>query len=157
MRLTAELRKTMPDLRLLQVGGSWQASHLELIRSLELEGAVSQVRGISRAELAGHYRRASAVLMPSRAEGFGMVYLEAMRLGRPCITGHDGGAEVVGPVAGLQVDPADTPQLTAALLSLLSLNDQWQVRSAAARTRYETMFTAQHFGARLNQALQRIS
>jgi glycosyltransferase involved in cell wall biosynthesis len=81
LRLTAELRLLLPDLKLLQVGGKWQPEHLELIGQLGLESAVEQVRNIPRAELASHYRRASVVLMPSRAEGFGIPVAEALACG----------------------------------------------------------------------------
>ena len=42
------------------------------------------------------YRKAFAYVMPSRQEGFGLVYLEAMNYARPCLACHDdGGADVV--------------------------------------------------------------
>jgi glycosyltransferase involved in cell wall biosynthesis len=96
---------------------------------------------------------ARCLVLPSRAEGFGLVYLEAMRLGRPCITGYDGGAEVAAPGAGIQVDARDPAALAGALVALLTCDDQWHARSVAARVRYEANFTAQHFRERLNQAL----
>lgn len=81
LRLTAELVKLIPGLKLLQVGGTWESSHLELIRNLGIEGSVQQVRDIPRSELAALYRRASVVLVPSRAEGFGLPVAEALACG----------------------------------------------------------------------------
>ena len=93
--------------------------------------------------------------MPSRGEGFGLVYLEAMRLGRPClVSDRDGGREVVNPPeAGLAIDPDDPHQLAAATARLLRAGSEWDKWSEQARHRYESQFTAQHFRERLNAAL----
>lgn len=99
--------------------------------------------------------RCHALVMPSRGEGFGLVYLEAMRLGRPCLVSTcDAGREVVNPPeAGLAADSADPDALAAALVDLLSSGPVWDAWSAAARRRYEAHFTAAHFQHRLGQAL----
>ena len=93
--------------------------------------------------------------MPSRGEGFGLVYLEAMRMGRPCLVGdRDGGREVVNPPeAGLAVDPDEPLQLAAAVTRLLTAGPDWDRWSLQARRRYENRFTALHFRQRLNEAL----
>lgn len=93
--------------------------------------------------------------MPSRGEGFGLVYLEAMRMGRPClVSDRDGGREVVNPPeAGLAVDPDARPHLAEATVRLLTSGSEWDCWSQAARRRYEGGFTAQHFRRRLNEAL----
>lgn len=94
-------------------------------------------------------------VMPSRGEGFGLVYLEAMRLGRPCLVSTlDAGREVVNPPeAGLAVDPNDTVELAAALCRLLSDGREWGTWSHQARQRYESNYTARHFQDRLVAAL----
>jgi len=93
--------------------------------------------------------------MPSRGEGFGLVYLEAMRLGRPCLVStSDAGRETINPPeAGLAVNP-DKPQAVArAICRLLTPGDEWQRWSEQARARYESHFTAQQFQNRLREAL----
>jgi phosphatidylinositol alpha-1,6-mannosyltransferase len=99
--------------------------------------------------------RCRCLAMPSRGEGFGLVYLEAMRMGRPCLVGdRDGGREVVNPPeAGLAVDPDDPSQLAAAVTRLLTSGPEWDCWSHQARRRYESQFTARHFQQRLNEAL----
>jgi phosphatidylinositol alpha-1,6-mannosyltransferase len=100
-------------------------------------------------------RKCRCLAMPSRAEGFGLVYLEAMRLGRPCLVSpHDAAREVVSPpIAGLAVDPNLMEPLVAALVRLMADGPDWQRFSQAARTRYENEFTAAKFQSRLVSAL----
>lgn len=98
---------------------------------------------------------ARCLALPSRGEGFGLVYLEAMRLGRPCLVSTlDAGREVIHPPdAGLAVDPADTRQMATAICALLTLNERWTTWSVQAKQRYDAHFTAAHFQRRLHEAL----
>jgi glycosyltransferase involved in cell wall biosynthesis len=99
--------------------------------------------------------RCRCLALPSRSEGFGLVYLEAMRLGRPCLVSTlDAGREVVNPPeAGLAANP-DSPQpLAEAVCRLLTSGPEWNQWSMQARRRYEDYFTARHFQERHLQAL----
>lgn len=93
--------------------------------------------------------------LPSRGEGFGLVYLEAMRIGRPCLVSLvDAGREVVNPPeAGPAVDLAQPEQLVESLCELLTPGERWETWSANARRRYESLFTAKHFQNRLISAM----
>jgi len=101
-------------------------------------------------------RQSRAMAVPSRGEGFGLVYLEAMRMGRPCLVSTlDAGQEVVGPPThGLAVDPHDRARLADALCRLLTDGPEWQQLSRNARERYERQFSAQHYQQRLLATLQ---
>jgi phosphatidylinositol alpha-1,6-mannosyltransferase len=100
-------------------------------------------------------QRSRCLAMPSRGEGFGLVYLEAMRVGRPCLVStHDAAREVVAPpLAGLEVDPDQPVPLVEALVRLMSEGPEWQRWSRDARSRYEKEFTAEKFQSRLVAAL----
>jgi phosphatidylinositol alpha-1,6-mannosyltransferase len=99
--------------------------------------------------------RCACLALPSRAEGFGLVYLEAMRLGRPCLVSTlDAGREVVNPPeAGISADVGNPEALADAVCRLLSVGPEWVAWSRRARERYEAHFTAKHFQARLSDAL----
>jgi phosphatidylinositol alpha-1,6-mannosyltransferase len=99
--------------------------------------------------------RSRCLLMPSSGEGFGLTYLEAMRLGRPCLVGEaDAGTEVVDPpTAGLACNPKDHEQLVDGADHLLTLGEQWEEWSKNARSRYEALFTFDRFEDRLLEAL----
>jgi glycosyltransferase involved in cell wall biosynthesis len=76
--------------------------------------------GISDAELHRQYQKCDVFAMPSKKEGFGIVFLEAMRYGKLCIGGNHGGTpEVIDHgVNGYLVNYDDSQQLTTLLCEL---------------------------------------
>jgi phosphatidyl-myo-inositol dimannoside synthase len=134
----------------------------DLQRLAAARGVAGRVRfwgRVTEAQKEALLARARCLALPSRGEGFGLVYLEAMRLGRPCLVSTaDAGREVVAPPgAGLAADPADPGALAGALGRLLTGGPEWAAWSAAARARYEARFTARHFQERLTTALAHLS
>lgn len=77
----AVVRGRVPGLRLVQVGGPWPPRESERIARLGIGPFVTQVRDLSREQLAELYRRAAAVLVTSEAEGFGLPVVEALACG----------------------------------------------------------------------------
>ena len=68
------------------------------------------------------YNLADVYIMPSRGEGFGFVFLEAMACGVPVIASKiDGGREaLLGGELGLLVDPANPTEIRDAILDRLT-------------------------------------
>ena len=95
------------------------------------------VRGrVDDATLAGLYASADLFALPSRYEGYGIVYAEALSFGLP-VAAYSAGPvpEVVGEEAALLVPPGDTEALSGALGRLLSDVGLRQGMSAAALRR----------------------
>ncbi len=144
----------IPNAQLWIAGGGDLLPDLRALTTSLPNGSVrffGQVSNEARDRLLAHCR---CVALPSRGEGFGLIYLEAMRFGRPCLVSTlDAGREVVNPPeAGLAVDPSNPEQIAVAIRSLLS-GDAWPNWSRRARQRYESSFTARHFQERLVAAL----
>jgi phosphatidyl-myo-inositol dimannoside synthase len=158
IRAWPQVRSAVADAQLWIAGdGNLRAELESLVSGLGLDDAVLFHGRVTETEKHALINAARCLLLPSSGEGFGLVYLEAMRAGRPCLVGVDAGVEVVNPPeAGLSVDPADRHALTSAIVTLLSDDGRWSQQSKAARERYETQFTASHFQQRLLDALKRI-
>jgi glycosyltransferase involved in cell wall biosynthesis len=80
LRIFAAVRKNHPGARLIRVGG-FTGAHRSLIEDLSLSGAVVTLPFLPVSVLAAVYRRASLLLLPSEAEGFGLPLVEALATG----------------------------------------------------------------------------
>lgn len=85
LKAFAELRAQVPHARLIRVGGSFTDEQQRLASNLNLDGSIVHLPFLERDLLAATYRRASLVLQPSEAEGFGLPVVEAMACGTPVI------------------------------------------------------------------------
>jgi phosphatidylinositol alpha-1,6-mannosyltransferase len=76
---------------------------------------------IEEREKADLYNLADVYVMPSRGEGFGFVFLEAMACGVPVIGScHDGGREaLLGGQLGTLVDPSNLGAIRVAIVDAL--------------------------------------
>jgi glycosyltransferase involved in cell wall biosynthesis len=89
------------EVRYLIVGGSDDRGYVDLVMSLaqhhpKLKEAVDFLGSVPRNELAGIYKCAAAVVVPSLYEPFGYAALEPMALGKPVIASATGGlAEII--------------------------------------------------------------
>lgn len=87
-----------------------------LIRASGLEGRVTLEGEIAAEGLEAAYRMADLFVLPSRHEGYGMAFAEAMAHGLPIIACAIGAVpQTVPPDAGLLVAPDDAEALAAAL------------------------------------------
>jgi phosphatidylinositol alpha-1,6-mannosyltransferase len=134
--------------------GALRANLERQAAQLGLQDTVTFTGRVTEAEKNALLRRCRFLAMPSRGEGFGLAYLEAMRLGRPCLVSRsDAGREVVAPPeAGLAADVEERGELVDAICRLLQPGMEWERWSQAARIRYEQCFTATAFETRLKTA-----
>jgi len=98
------------------------------------------------------YALADVYVMPSRGEGFGYVFLEALASGVPVIgSKHDGGREaLLDGELGLLVDPANPAEIAAAIREVL---DAQPPRTFPPLLDY---FSFQKFKARLNATVDEV-
>ena len=99
--------------------------------------------------LAREYERCTAFVMPSRDEGFGFVFVEAMRAARACVASTGAASEiVVDGESGLVVSPGDRGELTRAIVRLLADGAEADRMGARGRERFLREFTDGHFRER---------
>jgi phosphatidyl-myo-inositol dimannoside synthase len=118
LEVLPSLRKEMPDIAYLAVGdGSDRERLREKASRLGLEGNVFFPGYVDEAEKLDYYRLADVFVMPSRLEGFGYVFLEALAVGTPVIASKvDGSREAVRMGAwGTLVDPTSSGEIVDAI------------------------------------------
>jgi glycosyltransferase involved in cell wall biosynthesis len=156
IRAMPELLRRFPDLRYDIVGdGDARPGLQALTQELGVGDAVRFHGIVSEAELRQHYAQASLFIMPSRAEGFGFVFLEAMAHGLPVIGGNvDATPEVVvHGETGLLVNPTSVDDIVEATSRLLR-EDALRLRMGdAARRVVLARFSYASFQRRLVEEL----
>lgn len=124
-----------PESRLLVAGSGDAAQRYEaLAERLGLGGHVEFMGYVDDAHLADIYARAWVFVMPSRQDGYGISFLQAMLHGVPCIGPRDGGIEdlIVHGVNGLLVDPGDVRGIADVILRVLGDPELWREMSRNA-------------------------
>jgi len=102
-------------------------------------------------------RHAAVFAMPSRGEGFGLVYLQAMRAAVPCLGSRDdaAGDVIVDGETGLLVPNQDPDAIAGAVARLLTDESMRRRMGDAGKRRFESLFTYPRFRARLAGVLSR--
>ena len=146
-----------PELQLLAVGEGNDRAWLEdLAEQNGVNRHVHFLSGLSFEELEACYEACEMFALPSRGEGFGLVYLEAMARGKPVIGGAHGGApEVIEDgVTGYLVPHGDAAQLATSIETLLSDPTLAQKMGARGRQRVEREFRFSVFAKSLKKILR---
>lgn len=148
-----------PSVRLVVAGEGEDRRRLEEKAAHLGIGPSSVFTGfISEATLAELYRRCAIFAMPSRGEGFGLVYLEAMRAAKPVLAARDTAAEeiVVDGRTGVLVNPDDRADLASAILHLLNEPTMSRRLGEAGREHWRKEFRLDRFQERLEPMLERL-
>jgi phosphatidylinositol alpha-1,6-mannosyltransferase len=117
-----DLLRVFPDLVYMIAGDGTDRARLEEVtREQGLRDHVKFIGRVSDADLPDLYRAADVFVMPSTGEGFGIVFLEALRSGVPVIGGNGDGSmdPLRDGTAGYAVSCDDRSQLIAAVRSAL--------------------------------------
>lgn len=121
--LLSSLPKGRPLPYFLMAGPEADRGFLDELKALAASlGVQDQVRFLDfQVDVGPVFASLDCLVLPSKQEAFGIVLLEAMALGKPCIVTRAGGAieAVEDGKAGLWVEPLDEKSLAGAMLRLL--------------------------------------
>ena len=118
-----EILRAVPDTHYLLVGKGPDRSRIEkLIAKVGVQDAVTLAGFVPDEELADYYNLCDLFAMPSKAEGFGIVYLEALACGKPVLAGNKDGSRdaVADGELGILVDPDDVGQIASEVIRVLT-------------------------------------
>jgi phosphatidylinositol alpha-1,6-mannosyltransferase len=134
IELWPAVRRTISDAQLIVVGDGDDAPRLRR-KAADTCEAVTFLGRVDEATLAALYRDATFFVMPSSDEGFGLVFLEAMRASTPCIAAFGAAEEIITDGHnGLIVDPDHDDELLGAIVHLFA-DRQARMRMGAAAAR----------------------
>lgn len=155
LRVWPAVARQHPAATLWIVGDGDDRTRLEaLAASLGVAASVVFTGRVADEELARRYRSCRFFVMPSRNEGFGFVFLEAMRAGKACIGAPGAAEEIIDDgETGLIVDAAHAGALMSAVVRLFEDRDLCDTMGRAGVARYLAEFTDARFAARFAPAL----
>ncbi len=146
----------VPQARLVFAGGGNGVGYLRELVSRSSAAASIEVLGfVQPQDLPSLWARAHVFALPSRKEGFGIVYAEAMRNGIPVVASvHDAGREVnVDGKTGYNVDLDRPGELAERLVALLKMPDLATRLGANGKQRWREHFRFSAFERRLQAIL----
>ena len=118
------LKDEYPNIRYL-LGGSYDAVEKVFVEKeihrLGLTGFVIITGYLPEEDLAHYFTLADIYIMPSKKEGFGIVFIEAMFYGLPVIAGNvDGSVDaLLNGQLGLLVNPESVPEIKTAIEKMI--------------------------------------
>ncbi len=133
LKAMRQLVNRVPDTQLVLVGGGFYSSYQReearlqrLTGELGLEAHVKFVGMKSSAEVARLMRESALLVLPSRAESFGAVLVEALACGTPVVATRCGGPEdIVNEQVGVLVPKEDDWALASAMEYVLAHREQY--------------------------------
>ena len=161
IRALARLQADLPDLHYVIVGDGDDRPRLErLARDLQVSSRVNFIGrlGSSDPSLLSCYANCDLFVLPSKGEGFGIVFLEAMAFGKLVIGGDHGGTPDVieDGMTGFLVKHGDEVRLAQIIEQLLRDASLRQSIGNRARSRVKNHFQFENFRQRLEGILESI-
>ncbi len=143
------IRERFPQVRLRIIGRGDDLPRLQKL-AVDLPEAVQFLGYVSDATIKKEIAACSVFALPSEREGFGLVYLEAMTQGKPCVAANAGGApEVITAATGLLIPFGNVTALASACVEALAR--KWDPASIRARAEE---FSYPNFRHRLKTLLE---
>jgi phosphatidyl-myo-inositol dimannoside synthase len=123
LRALPAVKHAFADARYILGGrGSDRSRVSKLISELGLTDSVKLAGYIPDYELRAFYNLCDVFVMPSKGEGFGIVFLEALACGKPVIAGNTDGSidAVLNGQLGILVNPESVDEISTAVIQVLS-------------------------------------
>jgi len=117
-----QIRQQIPNIQYVLVGKGDDRPRIEqLVESLNLQTCVTLAGFVPDQELSDYYNLCDVFAMPSKGEGFGIVYLEALACGKPTLGGNQDGAidALCHGELGALVNPDDVDAIAQTLTQIL--------------------------------------
>lgn len=152
LRALGKLKESHPDLQCKMIGeGADRDRFTRLAQDLGIGSRVSFLGRRSRTEVADAMRSCTVFVLPSRNEGLGCVYLEAMACGKPAIACNGQGIEeIIRHGENGWLIPVDGLEELVQGLKVLLENAELQARiGSAARLTILDNLTSSHQAGRL--------
>jgi phosphatidylinositol alpha-1,6-mannosyltransferase len=149
--------KLFPDAVLVLVGDGDDRKRLEqLAHDLGVSGSTRFLRGLTQDQLFACYANCDVFALPSRGEGFGLVFLEAMAHAKPVIGGAHGGIPdiVQDGATGLLVSHGDINRLASALETVLADPQYAKQMGIKGRERVLSVYKFENFESGLAQIVE---
>jgi glycosyltransferase involved in cell wall biosynthesis len=145
------IRAAIPEATLKIIGRGDDLPRLQTLRNkLGLTKAVEFLGYVNDKRLDAELRACRLFALPSEKEGFGLVFLEAMAHGRPCLGARAGGIpEVIDADTGVLPEFGDVPGIASAAIA--ALRREWNEEKILNRVRH---FSYSHFKERLASLLE---
>jgi len=144
-----------PGVRLVVTGDGDDRARLERAAA-GLGSAVHFTGSVDDERLSALYRDCAFFVMPSSEEGFGLVFLEAMREAKACIGAPGSAAELIEDgVTGFIVDPDEPEQVLKSIVRLFQDPLLAARLGEAGRLRWAREFTVEAFAARFRNLMGR--
>jgi glycosyltransferase involved in cell wall biosynthesis len=120
-----KVRLYIPNIRFILAGKGDDLPRVNaLVSSLNLQDWVTIAGFVPDEELCAYYNLCDVFALPSKGEGFGIVYLEALACGKPVLAGNQDGS--IDPLAegelGCLVDPDNVEEIADNLIQILQGN-----------------------------------
>ena len=156
IRAMPDVLGTHPEYRLAIVGDGPQLPELrQLAQSVEVADRIDFVGAQTPSEVSRWMQRARLFVLPSVEEGLGVVLLEALACGTPCVAARVGGIpDLISTEVGLLVPPAEPTALVQAITTLLNNPDRWLKLSYSARSQVVERYSWSVIASRLMQIYQ---
>jgi len=122
LKALPQISQVIPNIHYIIAGKGNDRLRIEqLIDKLNLEECVTLAGFVPDEQLCDYYNLCDVFAMPSKKEGFGIVYLEALACGKPTLAGNQDGAidALCQGDLGALVNPDDIEEIAQTIIKIL--------------------------------------